>query len=264
MRRKEKNCITTAVFLLALLMISATILKANAASSITLTPATGEPGDSVTVEGTDFEATNNVGIGMGPEVTVTGEEHPITDTAIGGPDVYGPFTAKTLHYPIKPGSFSFYCAVTSDTDVVESDYYDTYGNGTLATTSTYAIDPFVNYVTGEFGRSSSSSWETFTVTFTANYTYYQFSLTSAAGEPTDGSGAFSVGVTVPDIWNGTEPVTAVDELGHTATSDFITTGSDVVPEPLTIGAIILLSSAALVVSFYWLRKKSTNKMVKYN
>jgi hypothetical protein len=53
-------------------------------------------------------------------------------------------------------------------------------------------------------------------------------------------------------------------LGHTATSDFITTGSDVVPEPLTIGAIILLSSAALVVSFYWLRKKSTNKMVKYN
>ena len=96
-------------------------------------------------------------------------------------------------------------------------------------------------------------------------TYYQFNLTSPAGEPTDvSSGAFSVGVTVPDIWNGTEPVTAVDELGHTATSDFITTGSDVVPEPLTIGAIILLSSAALVVSFYWLRKKSTNKMVKYN
>jgi hypothetical protein len=49
-----------------------------------------------------------------------------------------------------------------------------------------------------------------------------------------------------------------------ATSDFTTTGSDVVPEPVTIGAIVLLSSAALVVSFYWLRKKPANKMVKYS
>ena len=254
----RKKVYTAAIIpFLALLIISTTILATNAALSVTLTPSSGEPGDSIQVEGTDFAATNAVGIGLGPEITVTGEVHNVTDTSVGGPDVYGPFTANTEYYPIKPGSFSFHCAVDSGTQVVESDYTDDYGNGTLATTSTYAIDPFVNYVTGEFGRSSSSSWETFTVTFTANYTYYQFALTSAAGEPTDGSGAFSVGVTVPDIWNGTEPVTAVDELGHTATSDFITTGSDVVPEPLTIGAIILLSSAALVISFHFLRKPKT-------
>jgi hypothetical protein len=82
-------------------------------------------------------------------------------------------------------------------------------------------------------------------------------VTPAVGVPTDGSGAFTVDVTVPDIWNGTEPVTAVDELGNTATSDFVITGSDVVPEPLTIGAIVLLSSVALVVSFHFLRKPKT-------
>ena len=237
------------VFLLALLIILATILKANATGSITLTPTSGEPGDSVTVEGTDFAANNTVGIGLGPEVTVTGEVHNIPD-----PSGYGPFTAITLHYPIKPGSFSFHCDVSD----VTSDYYDTYGNGTLATTSTYAVDPFVNYVTGEFGRSTNSPWDGYIVSFTANYTYYQFNLTSGAGAPTDvSSGAFTVNVTVPEIWNGTEPVTVMDEVGNMATSDFTITGSDVIPEPLTIGAIVLLSSAALVISFYWLRKPKT-------
>jgi len=250
----RKVCIVFVSLFLLGFAISSSLVRG--ASYIELTPTTGEPGDSVTVEGTDFEANSTVGIGMGPEITVTGELHPIPN-----PSGTGPFTAVTLHYPIKPGSFSFHCDVSD----VTSDYYDTYANGTLATTSTYAVDPFVNYVTGEFGRSSNTAWDGYVVTFTANYTYYQFALTSAAGEPTDvSSGAFSVGVTVPDIWNGTEPVTAVDRLGNTAVSDFVTTGSDFVPEPLTIGAIVLLSSVALVVSFYWLRKKSTNKMVKHN
>jgi hypothetical protein len=190
---------------------------------------------------------------------VTGEEHKINDTMIGGPDVYGPFTARTLHYPIKPGSFSFH----SDVSGVESDYTDDYGNGTLASSSTYAIDPFVNYVTGEFGRSSTANWETYTVVFTASYTYYQYNVTPAAGVTTDASGAFTVNITVPDIWNGTEPLTVMDEAGNMASSDFTIYGSDIVPEPLTIGAIVLLSSAALVVSFYCLRKRYKSTGVPY-
>ena len=256
----RKKVYTAAIIpFLALLIISTTILATNAALSVTLTPSSGEPGDSIQVEGTDFAATNAVGIGLGPEITVTGEVHNVTDTSVGGPDVYGPFTANTEYYPIKPGSFSFHCAVDSGTQVVESDYTDDYGNGTLATTSTYAIDPFVNYVTGEFGRSSSADWSAYTVTFTASYTYYQFNVTPAAGVSTDGAGAFTVNFTVPDIWNGTEPLTVIDEAGNVATSDFTIYGSDVVPEPLTIGAIVLLSSAALVVSFYCLRKRSYTK-----
>ena len=258
MQYRKKTYTATIMVFLTLLIISTTILATNAALSITLTPSSGEPGDPVTVEGTDFAATKAVGIGLGPEVTVTDEVHNITDTDVGGPDVYGPFTAITEHYPIKPGSFSFHCDVSG----VTSDYYDTYANGTLATTSTYAVDPFVNYVTGEFGRSTNSPWDGYTVAFTANYTYYQFNLTSAAGEPTDASGAFTVNITVPDIWNGTEPLTAIDELGNVATSDFTIYGSDVVPEPLTVVALVLLSSAALVVSFFWLRKKPSNRMAK--
>jgi hypothetical protein len=246
-------------FFLLIVFVSSTTLRA--ASQVELTPTSGAPGDSIMVEGTDFNATNAVGICLGPEITVTDEAHDVTNVTVGGPDVYGPFTATTLHYPIKPGSFSFHCAVSSDTDTVESDYYDN-GDGTLNTESTYAIDPFVNYVTGEFGRSSSSSWETFTVNFTATYTYYEFNVTPAAGVATDASGVFSVNFTVPDIWNGTEPLTAMDEAGNMATADFTTYGSDIVPEPLTVGAIVLLSSAALFVSFYWLRKKPTNKMGK--
>ncbi|TRO47600.1 hypothetical protein E2P60_02800 [Candidatus Bathyarchaeota archaeon] len=56
---------------------------------------------------------------------------------------------------------------------------------------------------------------------------------------------------VPENWGG---ITYASNANPTVT----------IPEPLTIGAIVLLSSAALVISFYWLRKKSTNRMVKHN
>lgn len=257
----RKVCIVFVLAFLAVFAVSS--LTVRGASQVELTPASGAPGDSIEVEGTDFNATNAVGMCLGPEVIVTDEVHDVTNVTVGGPDVYGPFTAITDYYPIKPGSFSFHCAVSSETNVVESDYYDN-GDGTLNTESTYAIDPFVNYVTGEFGRSSSSSWETFTVNFTASYVYYQFNVTPAAGVSTDASGAFTANFTVPDIWNGTEPLTVMDEAGNMATSDFTIYGSDIVPEPLTVGAIVLLSSAALVVSIYWLKKKTANKLVKYS
>jgi len=253
----RKVCVVFVLLFLSVFAASSIVVRG--ASQVALTPSSGAPGDSIQVEGTDFNATNAVGICLGPEIAVTDEVHNITDLTIGGPDVYGPFTAITDHYPIKPGSFSFVCDVS---DVV-SEYFDN-GDGTLNTESTYAIDPFVNYVTGEFGRSTSADWSTYTVTFTASYTYYQFNVTPAAGVNTDGSGAFTVNFTVPDIWNGTEPLTVMDEAGNTVTSDFTIYGSDVVPEALTVAAIVLLSSAALVVSFYWLRKKPTNKMIKYS
>lgn len=250
----RKICVVFALLLLSVFAISSIIVRG--ASQVELTPTSGEPGDSVTVEGIDFAATNNAGIGFGPEVTVTGEVHDILNVSIGGPEVYGPFVARTLYYPIVPGSFYFFCDVSG----VTSEYFDN-GDGTLNTESTYAVDPFVNYVTGEFGRSSNSPWDGYIVNFTASYTYYQFNVTPAEGLPTDGAGAFTINITVPEIWNGTEPLTVVDEAGNMATSDFTIYGSDVVPEPLTIGAIVMLSSAALMVSFYWLRKKNLTKNI---
>lgn len=249
----RKVSLVFVLLFLSVFAVSSIIVRGT--SQVMLTPTSGEPGDSISVEGTGFAANNAVGIGLGSEVTVSGEVHNIPS-----PAGYGPFTAIVDHYPIKPGSFSFHCDVSG----VTSDYYDDYANGTLASTSPYAIDPFVDYVTGEFGRSTNSAWDGYDVVFTANYTYYQFNLTSAAGIPTDGAGAFTVSITVPDIWNGTQLVTVVDKGGNVASSEFTIYGSPVIPEHLTIGAIVLLSSAAVIVSFYWLRKKPTSKMEKYS
>ena len=250
----RKGCIIFVLLCLSVFAVSSILVRG--ASQVMLTPTTGEPGDSVMVEGTDFAATNNTGIGFGPAVIVTDEFHDILNVSIGGPTVYGPFVARTLHYPIVPGSFYFFCDVSG----VTSEYFDN-GDGTLNTESTYAVDPFVNYVTGEFGRSSNSPWDGYIVNFTASYAYYHFNVTPASGVPTDGSGAFTVNITVPDIWNGTEPVTVVDEAGNVAVADFTVEGSDIVPEPLTIGALVLLSSAALIVSSYCLRKRVHKKRI---
>lgn len=240
--------------LLFLLVFAVSSIIVRGATQAQLTPTSGMPGDSISVEGTDFAADNAVGIGLGPEVTVSGEAHTPNGTGT------GPYVAITDHYPLKPGSLSMHCEVEGGEP---SDWTDL-GNGTLYSDFAYSAGAYVNYVTGEFARSSTMDLTDSPIVFTANYTYYQYNLTSTAGVPTDGAGAFTVNFTVPAIWNGTEPVTVMDEAGNMATADFTIYGSAVVPEPLTIGAIVLLSSTALVVCFYWLRKKPTNKIVKYS
>ena len=73
---------------------------------------------------------------------------------------------------------------------------------------------------------------------------------------TDALGGFTGNITVPDIWNGTAPVTAIDEEGNIASSDFTVTGSPIVPEALTFGGVVLLSSAALVIATFSFRKRT--------
>ena len=248
--RKTSNMtkIITVIFLTFLIALAIPMANAQTAA-ITLDPATAMPTDSVTVDGTDFAATSAVAIGFGEEVTVSGEVHNILD-----PTGYGPFTAIVEHYPIKPGSFSFHCDVSD----VTSDYYDDYGNGTLNTSSTYALDPFVNYVTGEFGRSTSSPWDTYTVVFTANYTYYAYNVTPAEGVTTDGAGAFTASITVPWVVNGDYEVTAIDEQGNVATSSL---PLEIIPEGLAFGAVMLLSSVSVLVGsrYLWNRSRKREK-----
>src|SRR5512136_732760 len=189
------------------------ISTASAAGSITLTPNAQAPGATVTVAGTGFGAAKPVGIGLGSEVNVTGEAHPITNTT-----GTGPFTTTTNRPPIKPGSFSFHCVVSSDTNVVESDYTDN-GDGTLTTDSTYSVGHFVNYATGAFGRSTTSAWDTYTVVFTAKYTGYQYNVTPAGNPSTTATGIFTATITVPaGLANGNYNVTAIDTQGNKATA----------------------------------------------
>jgi hypothetical protein len=245
-KTSNKTKIVMVTFLVFLIALAIPMTKAQVVS-ITVGSEPLMPGDPVTVDGVGFAATTAVAIGIGEEVTVTGEVHPIPD-----PTGNGPFIAIVEHYPIKPGSFSFHCDVSD----VTSDYYDDYANGTLNTSSTYAVDPFVNYVTGEFGRSTNSPWDTYTVVFTANYTYYQ-NVTPVEGVTTDGTGAFTAEITVPeDVVNGEYTVTAIDVLGNLATSSET---FEKVPEGLTFGVIVAVSSVSVLVGSHYLRNRSRKR-----
>jgi hypothetical protein len=249
--RKTSNKPKIIAIVSPIILIVLTIPLINAQTvAITVESEPLMPGDSVTVEGTDFAATSAVGIGIGEEVTVTWETHDIPE-----PAGYGPFTAIVNHYPIKPGSLSFHCDVSD----VTSDYYDDFGNGTLNTTSVYALDPFVNYVTGEFGRSTNSPWDGYIVVFYANYTYYEYGVTPDAGVTTDGAGVFTASVTVPaEVVNGEYSVTAVDEQGNFATS---TQTFQKIPEGLTFGVMVSASSVAVLVGsrYLWNRSRKREK-----
>ena len=217
-----------------------------------LTPTSGEPGDLVGVEGTDFAASASVGVGFGPEVNVIGESPTVTDNGAGSsPRI---ITGYTADKPIKPGTFSWAFTIEN----LELGHSDN-GDGTLTNTLGSAqMTSTINYTTGYFNYTATTMtiWEA--SDHKLNYTTYAFDVTPS-GLATNSSGMLSGELTVPDIWNGTEPVTVIDDQGNMATSDFTIYGSDIVPEPLTIGALVLLSSAALIVSFYCLRKRSYTK-----
>jgi len=253
MKYKIRMCaIATVTFLSVLILLAATPL-ASAAGAITLTPPMQDPGLDVTVDGTDFGSEKPVGIGLGAEVNVTEEAHQITNLVTDpiwvedlGAEFYGPFGGNTSHAPIKPGSvYIFY-----DVDGTTSEYFDN-GNGTLWTESFFARDPRVNYATGEFGRRSDADWSGFSDPWAyITYTYYTHNVTPAAGVNTTAAGAFSASITVPTDIDGDLTLTVVDTVGNIATSNLT-----VVPEGLTIGVMLVLSTVAVIVSIRYFRKR---------
>jgi len=253
--------VATMTFLSVLIVLAVAPL-ASAAGAITLTPPMQDKGLSVTVDGTDFGSEKPVGIGLGAEVTVELEAHQITNLVTDpvfnedlGVDTYGPFGGTANHIPVKPGSvYIFY-----DVDGTTSEYFDfDPPNGTLNTESPYAIDPNVNYATGAFGRYSSADWSGFTDPWVfITYTYYTHNVTPAAGVNTTAAGAFSASITVPTVDDGDYTVTAVDSVGNIATASL-----NVVPEGLTVGVMLVLSTIVVIVSVRYFRKHP--KTARYN
>jgi len=237
------------LFSLTLFVVSATILVTKAAPAIVLTPTSGEPGDTIDVTGTGFAASKTVGIGWGPQVAV--DHDSATVTKVGDLEFYG----TTSQHPIKPGSFKY-----TYTQESQELYFGDNGDGTLNDPAGGRMSiGTINYTSGYFHCIMSSSTRIYNAGYFSYTTYYFNSINSTFPIlPTDGSGAISGQLTVPQIWNGTETVWVVDEAGNVGTSDFTVVGSDIVPEALTIGAIVLLSSTALIVSFYCLRKRREN------
>ena len=223
----------------------------KAASIVSLNPNSGEPDDLVGVEATGFEPSTAISVGFGPEVNVVGENPTITDTGEGSyPREMSGYTAYS---PIKPGSFSWIIDYG-----LEIEYFDN-GDGTLNSTVVGTFSGTINYTSGYFYRTSTTGTDFVIQEHEISYTTYEFDVTPT-NLASSASGNVSANMTIPAIWNGTHPVTLIDSIGNLATSDFEVYGSDIVPEPLTVGAIVLLSSAALATSFYFLRKRSYDKL----
>lgn len=246
MRNSKKNVYAPLIMaILTLSVVLASMSVAKAAGTITLTPTVQAPGSSITIGGTNFGINQSVGIGFGEEVQVINET-----MSIAGPyDVAnGPYTGFTSHFPIKPGSFSMSINVSSTAFVAVSPDL---GNGTLGDPVSIFINGTLNYVTGQYTRFSKtivSSTSNFV--HLVNYTYYQYNVTPAAGVTTNGAGAFTVSITVPTVANGAYAVTAVDTGGNTATSPLST-----VPEGITIGAMLTLTTITAIVSTRYFHKK---------
>lgn len=244
---KRKVYITNVMAFLMILTLLAMVLIVSAALGVSLNPTSGEPGDSIEISGADFAASNPVGIGFGAEMAQSD-----SDMAYDGSGV-GPYYGVASHWPIKPGSFILTSDTTSGGGQI-STYTDD-GNGNLTGSFEGAYGD-INYTTGEWSRTSTVDLTQYTQVYSATYTCYEFNATPAEGITTDTLGAFTVNITVPSIWNETHPVTAIDEEGNIASSDFTVSGSPYVPEPLTFGIVVLLSSAAVVIATFSFRKRA--------
>jgi hypothetical protein len=245
MGNKTKFCTIISLAFLVFSMLMVVLPTTSGAGSITLTPSAQPPGGSVTITGTGFGASKAIGIGIGSEVTVTGEVHTPTGTGT------GPWMTRTNHYPIKPGSVSFRSNVVGSS---ETDFTDK-GDGTFSTTSTYDAGSYLNYVTGSFGRSSTMDLSGSELIFTVGYKYYQYNVTMLATNST-AAGAFSVQVTLPTtIPNGNYNLTAIDTAGNTATATLTIDNTIPIPEGFSLGLVIVLSAAAVIVSMRFFRKQ---------
>jgi hypothetical protein len=214
------------------------------AGSITLTPSTQAPGASVSVAGTGFGSSTSVGIGFGAEVRVTGEDfHPITNGL-------GPHKYNFTKVPIKPGTFVVHVNVNSGLSV-----YDVYDDGTggLTSASSSITGGSINYATGEYATYTRVDPSGFTIVHTASYITYQYNMTPAARVNTTVSGSFTTNITVPSVANGNYNVTAIDSSGNMATA----TSFSIIPEVLPLGAVLLLSSMAVVAGSWYFRKRPT-------
>jgi len=243
MKKKMHKGIILAI--LTLLVISAIVFTVKAEFAINLSPLSGEPGDTIGVSSLtgDFEPLTSVGIGFGEEVAVTGE----AVTPVGN---MLHMEGMTANHPIKPGSFRW----TYTVDTTSITIWDN-GDGTLSGTFAMITASQINYTSGFFFRDTTQQGEYTFSGHKLNYTTYELDVTPEDGATTTASGYLIETVTVPSVANGNYVITAIDEMGNVGVGTL-----QVIPEPLTVGAIVLLSSIAVIVSFYWTRKRTLPKV----
>jgi len=233
------------------LMISfATMPIATAAGSITLTPSAQAPGASVTVAGTGFGTTKNVAIGFGAEIS--GNDSNIAYSGAG----VGPWSGKVSNYPIKPGTFVLTSVVVATGSIaIHTDN----GDGTLSSPSQFFESGTINYATGQWTTIATIDISSFERVYNASYTRYQYNATPAAGVATSASGAFTASITVPAVANGNYNVTSIDTQGNWAVASLSV--SSTIPEGITLGVMLLLSSVAVIAGAHYFRRPRIEKRI---
>ena len=172
----RKACIVFVLFFLSVFAVSSIIVAG--ASQVELTPTSGEPANSVHVEGSEFAASTSVGIGLGAEVAVTDETDTATDTGQGtNPRIISGYTSR---HPVKPGSFRW--ILNQGGALIE--YFD-YGNGTLGTNTGFNYPVSINYTNGFFIRTMTNNPPWDLMGSEVNYTTYDAGVT-LDGLGTDG------------------------------------------------------------------------------
>jgi hypothetical protein len=235
---------TIIIMMVATIGLSLLLGLASAAGAITLTPTAQAPSASVTVDGTGFGATKTVAIGFGAEVADSQTEMPFSGTGV------GPYSGYVSDWPVKPGSFVLTADTTASGGLV-STYTDN-GDGTLSGSFEGAIGT-INYTTGQWSRTSTADLTGMEQHYSAEYIRYEYNVTPAAGVNTIASGTFTASITVPSVANGNYAVTAIDTEGNIATA---TLGVDsAIPEGLTIGVMVLLSTVAVIAGSRYFRKQ---------
>jgi hypothetical protein len=233
-RAKTKVCAVTATAILACLFASMPIVLG--AGLITLTPTAQAPGASVSVVGAGFGATRNVSIVFGSEMEVVAE--PMVPVLVDPTK----WSYNWTRGPIKPGSMHIHLDSITFPGLTY-DYFDD-GAGKLLRDYDGVLLGTVDYALAQYNRTVMG---TGTVNdFYASYTYYQYNVTSFGRVTTTGSGTFSANFTVPAVANGNYNVTAIDSGGTFATASLNV--SSTIPEGLPLGAILILSSAAVAAS----------------
>jgi hypothetical protein len=245
MQKETKNQVKWATVFLMLTL--AFVPFSIAAGSITLTPATQAAGSTITVAGTSFGATKALGIAFGAEVTATDKNMVYSGTGM------GPYSGRVSNYPIKPGSFVLYSDTSSGGGLVST--YNDDGDGTLSGSFEGATGT-INYVTGQWSRSTTVDVTGIATNYTAVYIRHDYNVTPAAGVTTNALGAFSTTITVPDVAIGNYNVTSIDTSGNKGTATFAVNAP--IPESFTLGAIMLLSTVAVVASYLFKKNKTRN------
>ena len=214
----------------------------------------------VEVVGTGFAPDTTVGIGFGEEVQVNNEL--VTVEGAGGePAPAGEPWFGTLAWggPIKPLSFN----ATSMVGGVVIPFADVLGNGTCSSDSSMFYQAHINYSAGAFYRISTADLSGYNMTNShmASYIGYEQPATRDGVIETDSSGGFTVLIAVPLHQNGTCTVTAIDELGNVATTEFTIYGSSAIPESLSFVVVVILSSVAVLVATFGFRKRKNRRNI---